>query len=661
MTETARSETGIQSGGEDSTGKMAEDRGGVEMLLWAADGAAPPDHPNVVLWHGGTTRAGVRSIAAHIDADTNDIRRRYLAWAHDLGEISVGGRRLRERFLLADGASLWAQSAFVEQSPWIQRSVETILKVLAFEGMIERETPAQVTAVGTDKDLDVVLRSICRNRGIRYACSKKRTASPPAAAVRTTRFVPRFLRGFIWLAHLAVTRLTARSVTLPAGDTSVAARRVLICGPFSNHNGAEHVDAGGEFVSRFWGHLPRLLADNGFQVHWLHYFFAHEATPDMRTANRLIARMNTGSSSGGVHALVDSYLTLAGVARILARWLAISAESIRVGWVLRKRFAQAPQQSYWPLIRDDWANALRGAACVENLFFAECFDRALMLLPRYPDGLYLMENQSWERALARAWRKHGHGRLAAVAHSTIRYWDLRYHCDPRRYDDAEYRRFLPAPDVVVLNGPAARGEYLSSATQRETLADCEALRYLHLVPGTSPALPRADDKGTLRILVLGDFQRQATDALVHLAQATQQMSRVPIDIRVKPHPICPVGPLDYAGMSLTIVNDIVARLVPDAHAVLASNTTSSAVEAYVSGGRVFVYDPGAGVNYSPLRRVDGVSFVRTATDLVSALDRLRSSHRQDGTPEQRFFNIDTRLPGWRRYFGIADPAREECV
>jgi len=109
-------------------------------------------------------------------------------------------------------------------------------------------------------------------------------------------------------------------------------------------------------------------------------------------------------------------------------------ESLVVGLCLRGRFEKDPRETYWPLIRDDWAKAFRGFDCIVNLFYAACFDRALKGTVRYDECVYLMENQGWERALARAWHTHGHGRLTGVAHSTVRFWDLRYHCDPRRYD-----------------------------------------------------------------------------------------------------------------------------------------------------------------------------------------------------------------------------------
>jgi surface carbohydrate biosynthesis protein (TIGR04326 family) len=260
-----------------------------------------------------------------------------------------------------------------------------------------------------------------------------------------------------------------------------------------------------------------------------------------------------------------------------------------------------------------------------------------------------MENQGWERALACAWHRHHHGRLTGVAHSTVRFWDLRYHADPRRYQGA-YRERLPAPDCVALNGRAAREEYLATCCPREPLADCEALRYLHLVPGSPRDLREPGRGGGLRLLVLGDYTPERTEALLELTHDLLTGADPPLEILVKPHPGCPLDPRRHAHAALSIVSDPVASLVASAHVVLASNTTSAALEAYVSGARLLVLDDLSGVNYSPLRRVRGVTFVRDAGDVRSALAALGTG---EGEPERpsaaAFLNIDPALPGWRRY------------
>ena len=124
----------------------------------------------------------------------------------------------------------------------------------------------------------------------------------------------------------------------------------------------------------------------------------------------------------------------------------------------------------------------------------------------------------------------------------------------------------------------------------------------------------------------------------------------PIEILVKPHPGCPIDPQQYPNSVLGLVNEPVAGLVSSAHLVLASNTTSAALEAYVSGARVLVVDDGNGVNYSPLRNIQGVSFVRDAEDVCGAIEALDPGTGEAQRHADSFFNIDPELPRWRQYF-----------
>jgi surface carbohydrate biosynthesis protein (TIGR04326 family) len=614
------------------------------MLLWAAHAQLAPEHGNVVLWEGAARAAGVRSITQYIDANAEEVRRRYLAWSYDFGETQIYGRRLRERFKLADGSSFWWHSVFVEQSAWKQRSLEPMLKLFALDLLLEREAPAELDFAGSDRDVNLVLRAMCRRRGIRYhwARHSRRRVFTFRAMVRG---LPRLMHGLMALAYFASIRLALRRPPRPVPTCS--AGRVLICGPFANHNATRH--GGSDFKSRYWGTLPQMLVRDGHEVHWLHYFYAHNTVPTAREARRILQRNNERSMRVAAHSFVESYLPVRGIATIFARWLGIATESLVVGLCLRRKFEKDSCGTYWPLIRDDWAKTFRGFGCVQNLFYDECFDRALKASGPYDECIYLMENQGWERALARAWHTHDHGRLTGVAHSTVRFWDLRYHCDPRRYDGA-YRDRLPAPDCVALNGRVAHEEYLATCAAREPVADCEALRYLHLAPGRARDLSELSRGEAVRILLLGDYTQDRTDALLRVAEGARGRTISPLEIWVKPHPGCPMDPLRYPDLVFRIVNEPVAGLVSSAHLVLASNTTSAALEAYVCGGRVLVLDDRSGVNYSPLMRVQGVSFVCDTDDLCRAINALDPDARENQRQTDGFFNIDPDLPSWRRYF-----------
>jgi surface carbohydrate biosynthesis protein (TIGR04326 family) len=614
------------------------------MLIWADDPNAAPTDPDLLLWEGAPTRTGERSIVDIVERRGEEVRRRYLAWSHDFGELVVDGMPLREHFRFADGVDFWALSIFVEQSPWKQRSLEPILKLIALGMLLDEAPPAQLRFAGADAELGRVLAALCRKRGIRYVREPRPARRSPSRGF--VRSLPHVLQGAAAILYFAATRRALRPPPAPSLDAP-ASKRVLLCGPFFNHELARD----GSFSSRFWPSLPSMLQGAGFEVSWLHYFYAHEKVPNTDIARSVVDSINANAGSGGRHAFVDSWIDGPGLLRIARQWLHSARRSFAVGRSLQRRFAASPAQSYWPLLRQDWAKAFRGVGCVENLFFAQVFDRALQNLPRQDEGLYLMENQGWERALAQAWRKHGHGRLTGVVHSTIRFWDLRYHSDPRRY--AAQRR-LPGGEVVALNGRASREAYLSTVPQRESIADCEALRYLHLVQRDAGALrvtPAAEGtNGTrpTRVLVLGDYMRVGTEAVLALLQRAHAEFGLALEVQVKPHPNNAVDPRQFASLPLKLVSGSVADLLAGVDVVLCGNLTSASVDAYASGARVIVHDDGTGLNYSPLRGTTEVTFVRTSEQLRDAIRNAPPSR-----DARAFFDIDPALPGWRRHLGGA--------
>ena len=86
---------------------------------------------------------------------------------------------------------------------------------------------------------------------------------------------------------------------------------------------------------------------------------------------------------------------------------------------------------FWPLLKKEWIVSVRGSTAIRNCMFIELIDKALKATTQQKLGLYLQENQFWEKALLHAWRIHGHGFIIGVPHASVNFWDLRY-CDDVR-------------------------------------------------------------------------------------------------------------------------------------------------------------------------------------------------------------------------------------
>lgn len=618
------------------------------LLIWAITTQDPPLHSNAVLWSGRMRRAGVRSLVDYLETHAEEVRARYLAWVQDFGAIRVLGRPLCERFRLSARVSFWAHTAFVEQSLWKQASMELLLKLFALEGLLTAEQPVAVEFVGSDRKLATTLKGLCKRSGIEYSWNRLRAAERRKSR-GFLRSLPRIVHGLLALGHFAARHHARPTRRASKWITGCEQRRVLICGPLFDPAG--EVGMSGIYTSQYWTKLPAALVNGGYKIQWLHYFHSHDRVPTVAAARVRVRGLNSVSTDDA-HALVEDSATAGALLQVSLWWVKLCIESYFYGWEIRRKLNRLTGMNCWPLIRDDWAKAFRGYACVQSLLFIACFDRALRSPSPYQDGLYLMENQSWERALAQAWRKNGHGRLTGAAHSTVRFWDLRYHCDPRRYTPA-VRLLIPGPDAVALNGPVAYREYLSTCKAREEVLRCEALRYLHLPQPAAQSVRRQPRGAVVTLLVLGDYSADQSLRLLRLVEDARQRMRVALKIQVKSHPACPIDATQYPRMEFIRTDRPVAQLARSADWVLASNSTSAVLDAYLQGARLLIHNDGMGVNLSPLRGASGVAFVGDATDLTEALESPSEQFaRAMGDGISEFFYIEDDLRAWCGFFGI---------
>lgn len=563
------------------------------------------------------------------------LRADYLEFIHDLGQAEIHGRRVVEHLDAGDGFSVWWTSLLAEKSLFKSPRIVDCLRLLALAEILDSQGCATLTFISADRVLARAVAGMCRTRGTAFVWRKCDAAARPRLARRLHDALPHVIQGAFQLLRHALGRWRLRKGR-PAAWFGGNNAMTLVSYFFAFDSAAA---ARGEFYQRQWETLPGVLAHAGVRTNWLHHFLYGADAPDRARAVDLIQRFNAGGSQGA-HAFVDAALTTRVLLAILSRWLALVAVSRRLRG-MRDRFTPTGSRvSLWPLLRDDWYSSLIGTAAVVHLTLLVLFDRTLAAMPRQRLGLYLCENQGWERTLIAAWRKHGHGRLVAVQHSTVRFWDLRYADDPRTVRAREVFA-MPLPDQVAVNGRVAWDRLAESGYDAERLVAVEALRYQHLAasaPGTAAA--RAAIR---RVLILGDFRASATARMLGCVDIAfgAQTDRPAFVLRS--HPAARID-RTMPGSIVELSERPLPELMAECDAVFASNTTSAGLDAYLAGVPVIVFLNDDSLNVSPLRGVAGVPFVSDAAQLAAALEQVRSA-AVPGTSE--FFWVDPRLPKWR--------------
>jgi len=603
----------------------------------------------VYRWSGYVETEVARSLLLYVEKHAERLRRKYLAWIHELGETRIAGRRLVEHLELEPGFSYWWMTLLVEKSPWKTPSISDAIRLLALEELVAEHEPRLLRSVTANEGLQDAVATLCRNLGIAHESHEPAVARRRIKASDVYHALPYPLKALVTLARHLAGRWQLKKADGHGWLHGPGAR--LLCSYFI-HVDAQSCDRG-HFYTRLWEGLPDLLQQEGCATNWLQHYMPSSAVPDTGVALQWVRAFNAGAPAKTFHSFLDSYLCVRSVLRAVKRWLAVCRIGRRLG-DLRAAF-QPPgsQLSLWPVMRDAWVDSLCGPAAIINLLWLELFDVALRTVPRQALGLYVCEGQGWERAFIYAWRKHGHGKLIASVHATVRFWDLRYFADPRTVRSSDPCR-MPQPDVAALNGQAAVDAFLSVDYPREALAECEAVRFAYLEKLRPAHAHEQPGTGRTRVLILGDVMAASTKNLLRQMEAAAARVTAPLTFAVKPHPNCRVDPADYPGLRLELLMSPLAEILSDFDIACASNSTSAGVDAYLAGLRVIVMLEPAELNVSPLRGQPGVRFAGAAEDLTAALQALLAEPPA-AIECSDFFFFDSHLPRWRRLLHAEEP------
>ena len=604
------------------------------LVIWDSS-EQPPDGIRCVLWdgyHGDSLRT---SLLRRLDQDGHRYREQCLEWVEGLSELNINGERLADRILLEPGLSYWPMTLVAELNYLKSRAFLDILRLLVLEEVLDELRPQRVRLVTANRALGQSVSGLCCNLGIQLEWSG---AAPRFSRLRRRIDIARLTLGAIlrtgrWLLHIWPLR-QARGV-LWQNDP----RSVFIC----TYNLAAPTDENMEVqaYARYWGDLPAMLVESGQPMNWLHSYLPAPWRHPRGAADGATGR-NIEMES---HAFVQSWLSIPLLVDAFWHWRRLR-QAVRAVGTKSVELAGGDRPWLWPVVDDDWMESFFGQTALGNLLGVELFDRAIAEMPRQEIGLYLFENQSWEPAFVHAWRKYGHGHLLGVAHTVVRFWDLRYF---RNKDGATVD--CPSADLIVTNGPAMMSAMTDAGVDLSRIAEAEALRFGHLRRYAAGSRQQCRPGPDLRLLVLGDYGSSSTTLLLELLESATAGLSQSIVITLRTHPNHPVDSSEFPCLELksTCVPMVEALQVADL--VLGGNTTSAVTESFALGCRTVVALDPCGLNFSPLRSVVGVDFVASDVELRTILETCETGV---ATPQSTSssFHLDEQLPRWRQLLSL---------
>ncbi len=625
------------------------------IVVWALQGEPPADAGDVLLWHDYAEGIGVQSVPRYLEEHAKRLRSKYLEFIHDLGERRINGKSVVEHLDLGDGFSFWWMTRLAEKSPFKSPHLYDCLRLMAMEEILVELRPSRLVLHGAERDLSEAIETTCRNLGIGFVWHSANPSKRKWSLRGVYLALPQPVQAMISLRHL-VMKWPLRRLERPRWFSDRKA--IFLCSYFFNLDSASCSE--GRFHSSQWGCMPAYLQQGGWHANWIHHFLRSPDDRDIQARSQWLRLFNRDALNQGCHSLLESYLSWAVVRRALWKWLRLNAISLRLRNARGMFNPRDSAASLWPLLRTDWRTSLQGPAALSNCLWVELFDAVLKDIPHQPTGLYLWENQGWECALLRAWRRHGHGRIIGVPHATVVFWHLNNFDDPRTLESI-VGCAKPLPDQLAVNGPMAWRAFDDAANVSPgRFVEVEALRFQYLAePGFRPSRTGSSsrhgrafpvDGKRRKVLILGDFTEKQTLKMLSCMEEALHMSRADVAVVFKPHPVSRIRQQDYPSLPFEATSSALFEILPTCDLVFSSNTTSAGLEALLAGLPVLVFLDEEDFNHSPLRGVEGASFVGTARELGAAL--MTDEHCAPVPIIEEFFWLDRQLLRWGKLLSV---------
>jgi len=613
----------------------------VTLFVWDAEGAPPEGDWSTVLWqrYANTNDLGIISIPEMVEREADELRARYLAWIHDLGETRINKRRLIDHLSLRNGFSYWWMTSLAQKFNVAEGSpINDAIKLLALEILADSLRATTIVLASGNRRLADCIDDFCSRKQLCFKLHQVSADLRNGHRHSLYKSLPHILRGLIYLGWYVwkSTRLILRKKTaIPASQSDILFIDMLV-----------HLDkrgiTTGRYISNYWTALVGKLSEWQIKSNWLHIFFRHPAISSLGQAQHHIESFNATANGSQFHALVESSLSWRTLLSSVRDYFSLIRSARHLDSINELRPAGS-SLNLWPLHAEAWSDSICGKEAMVNCLRFSLFEEAMSRFPAQRIGIYISENQPWEMAFVYAWRAAGHGILIGTPHTTIRFWDLRYHYDSRSYLGG-VKNSLPLPDILAVNGPVARQNALAGGYSSSRIVEVEALRFLHLSKPRRSVKYNQSHRNNLRVLICGDFLAETNRRIISWLEFAAREICSDATYVFKPHPAYPLSIADYPTIKMEMSDAPLADLLEDCDVVFSSNITSAAVDAYCSGVPVIQMLDGNSFNCSPLRGLDKVIYVRDPSELVAALCDLKKLECIEISP---YFNLDQNLPRWK--------------
>jgi len=589
-------------------------------------------------WDGSTDNGSEISIPERIESDSDHYKEEFLKWIYSLENLNFKNRTLSSYLKIRSDFSLWQTSLLFEKSKWKSPGLYSVFQLLALNDLLNTiDAIGQIDINIPDQQSTKCIKDWCRENKIQYI----NLSINSEKSITFSGFVKKMPYIFQALAWLIRYFLRIKKIKFfIRKDSSIPNNDLSIISYFFNVN-SEKFD-NGIFYTSYWTELHNILSNSKKKTNWFHIFQRSNKFKNLEEATLKIKNINTEESQK--HYLIDNFLSYRIFFKIIIDYFRVYGKSHSFFSFTKKYFSiNSKGINFFKVLEHDWKCSIFGKTAIAGCLYLNIFEEIFSRSANQKIGLYLMENQAWERCLVYAWKKNFSGKIIGVPHTLITFWDLR-HFFTKKHLRSKHNY---EPDGIAVNGNFSRNMMLGSGFQESQLFSVEALRFQYLLDIKKTLKPKQNKLS--RILILGDCDFEVTMKLLNMVSCLPKKLLSDLKIILKPHPLALITKNDFHKFTFEISTLSIGELIDSYDIAFTSNPTVASVDVFLSNKKTLIMQDYSSFNMSPLRGVDGVSFISSPSDLEEEITK------NFETPKRKisdFFELNKELKNWKKLLDI---------
>jgi len=521
-------------------------------------------------------------------------------------------------------------SELMEQSQFKSPILLDLVKTIAIRDYLSKRKIITIRVISENHHITECIRNYAKSKNINFS-----QISPIVNKYNLKRLVIRLKIKFLKIISIFFTLIKFFCLSLSKNRNISTKNNISLFGYFVHID--ENLLEKGILKQLIWGDLFNILKMEKIKINHFQFYCKTRKTKNVYEAHNFANKFSDKYQE--IH-IIDTLITIKSYFLSIFLYLKSIILSTYISFIREKNVTKNDQDTiYWPILKKIVKDSFRSKNTLTSILFFYTIKDFLSRLKKQKLGIYLLENQGWEKALTYNWQKYNHGKLYAHINVNIRFWGLNFYQD---YNSLGFDKLL----LMSKKDKELIKDYISESK----IYMVENLRYSlyeknYLLNKKLLAENNKSNLKNIKILLLGDYDKATTKDMLNIVHKTIKDFQN-IIIKYRPHPNCflELPPDDKILLSSEDIN----KEILNSEIIISSSITSACIDAYIRGNsRIAIFLSNDKFNLSPLRNFENIKSFSSAKELKKIISE---KNKKEKSSNSKLINIDSSLKNWKSLF-----------